>query len=433
MIPIFVPKYLKTKGITASWKLEGNEKEGFHGAVVIPALAENAYLFQTLQSLAQNPEEILARFLIIVVVNNRLNAPPEDQGDNQETLRRLRDGLVPSGIQALAWVDASSPGRELPRKGGGVGMARKIGFDLALPRLDYEIGKPILVSLDADTQVRSDYLPSVVQHFQKVAMPGAVLPFCHQRGATPEEEKAIGRYELFLRTYVLGLSRAGSPYAFHTIGSAMACSAEGYVRMGGMNTRMAAEDFYFLQQLARTGGVAGLKGTVVYPSARPSTRVPFGTGRSVSRLLANEMEAVLFYRAECFQILKDWLLLISRNPSAGGREIRSQAGGISPCLGDYLDIIQFSEVWEKLKNNFHGPAALQGAFHGWFDGLKTMKLIHHLSAGPHPRGEPEGIMPGFLRWAGLITIGTSEDPLSLMRRIQNGADDPSAEARPGMR
>jgi hypothetical protein len=53
-----------------------------------------------------------------------------------------------------------------------------------------------------------------------------VIPFCHQQGDTPEEDQAIRRYELFLRAYVLGLARAGSPCAFHTVGSAMACTAE---------------------------------------------------------------------------------------------------------------------------------------------------------------------------------------------------------------
>jgi len=47
------------------------------------------------------------------------------------------------------------------------------------------------------------------------------------------------------------LQQAGSPYAYHTIGSAFACRAEAYIAAGGMNRRHAAEDFYFLQQLAK--------------------------------------------------------------------------------------------------------------------------------------------------------------------------------------
>ncbi len=418
MIMAELQKYLRQRGLQGSWRLEGIEKGSFHGAVVIPALAETAHIFKTLRSLAQNPMETLAQFLVVVVVNNRFDAPQEDRADNLELLEALRKGKTSVEIPNLAWADAASCGFELPAKGGGVGMARKIGFDLALSRLDFEKARPLLVSLDADTLVRPDYLPALIRHFGQAKLPGAVLSFCHQPASTPEEEAAICRYELFLRTYVLGLSRAGSPYAFHTIGSAMACTAEGYIRLGGMNTRMAAEDFYFLQQMARVGGVAQVKGTVVYPSARPSHRVPFGTGRSISRLLGKEKDAVLFYRKECFQLLREWLSLVAQSLSASGEEVRSLAEKISPHLGEYLELIQFGQAWEKLRKNFRSPPALKAAFYGWFDGLRTMKLIHHLSAAAYPKGEPEDLMGEFLAWAGLTAQSDLKEQLSLLRQIQ---------------
>lgn len=422
MILAELQKYLKQRGLQGPWRLEGIENGGFHGAVVIPALAETALIFKTLHSLAQNPMETLAQFLIVVVVNNRFDAPQEDRVDNLELLEALRKGKTAIEIPNLAWVDAASSGFELPAKGGGVGLARKIGFDLALLRLDFGKTKPILVSLDADTLVQPNYFPALVQHFDQTKTPGAVLPFCHQPGSIPEEEAAICRYELFLRAYVLGLSHAGSPYAFHTIGSAMACTAEGYIRLGGMNTRTAAEDFYFLQQLARVGGVAQVKGTVVYPSPRPSHRVPFGTGRSISRLLRKEKDAVLFYRKECFQLLKEWLSLVAQSLSAHPEEIRCRAEKISAHLGDYLDRIRFSQAWEKLRKNFRNPQALKTAFDVWFDGLRTMKLIHHLSANAYPRGEPEDLMGEFLAWAGLPAQAELKNQLSLLRQIQIGEE-----------
>ena len=63
--------------------------KGFAGAVVIPALAESATLFATLRSLATNPTELLARFLVIVVVNQRTDAQLQDKLDNLATLERL--------------------------------------------------------------------------------------------------------------------------------------------------------------------------------------------------------------------------------------------------------------------------------------------------------------------------------------------------------
>jgi hypothetical protein len=422
MIPSSVKKYLDTRGLCGLWKIAGTQQGGFEGAVVIPSLAETDFLFTTLHALAQNPSELLQRFLIVVVVNHREDAPLSAKMDNHQTLQRLAARKPSLDNLHLAWVDAASSGLELPQKTGGVGLARKIGMDLALPRFDYEKVTPLLISLDADTLVRPDYLSALIRHFQDAKVSGAVIPFCHQPGSTPEEDRAIKRYELFLRAYVLGLSRAGSPYAFHTVGSAMACSAQAYVRMGGMNVRAAGEDFYFLQQLAKTGGISKVRGTVVYPSPRASYRVPFGTGRSITRLLAGENEAVMFYQTACFQILEEWLALIARNLDAPGEEIRNKTKGISLPLTDFLGRVQFPAVWNKLKKNLRTPSTLLSGFHGWFDGLKTMKLIHHLSAGLFPRKEPEEVLPGLLQWAGLDSGEGIAKQLAVLRKIQIGED-----------
>ncbi len=422
MNPSSVKKYLDTRGLCGLWKIVGTQQGGFEGAVVIPSLAETDFLFTTLHALAQNPSELLRRFLIVVVVNHRQDTPLSDKLDNQQTLQMLAAKNPSLNGLRLGWVDAASAGLELPIRTGGVGLARKIGMDLALPQLDYEKVTPLLISLDADTLVRPDYLSALIRHFQDAKVSGAVIPFCHQPGSTPEEDRAIKRYELFLRAYVLGLSRAGSPYAFHTVGSAMACSAQAYARMGGMNVRAAGEDFYFLQQLAKSEGISKVKGTVVYPSPRASHRVPFGTGRSITRLLAGEKEAVMFYQTACFQVLKDWLDLIAQNVDAPGEEIRNKTKGISLPLTDFLDRVQFPAVWNKLKKNLRTPSTLLSGFHGWFDGLKTMKLIHHLSAGPFPRKEPEEVLPGLLQWAGLEPVTGIADQIALLRKIQIGED-----------
>jgi glycosyltransferase involved in cell wall biosynthesis len=422
MIPPFISKYLHTRGIRGPWKISGNDGNNFRGIVVIPALSEKDFLFATLESLEKISPEDLHRFLILIVVNNCSDADPECRKNNEATLQILVKRNSRPNPPQISWVDAATPGLELPQKGGGVGLARKIGFDLALSQLDFKGPPPLLISLDADTLVCSDYLSAIENHFQKARAGGAVIPFCHRAGETPEQNRAIQRYELFLRTYVLGLERAGSPYAFHTVGSAMACTAEAYVRMGGMNTRQAAEDFYFLQQLAKTYGVAQIRGTVVYPSPRASNRVPFGTGMSVSRFMDNPRGVVLFYRRECFQILKEWQDLISEGLNLEGAELLVKAEEISEDLATYLRAIQFADSWRKLRKNFPTPLLFRNGFHQWFDGLKTLKLIHQLSAGPFPRGEPEQVLPDFFRWARIDSPEGIEAQLSLLRGLQIGRE-----------
>jgi len=123
---------------------------------------------------------------------------------------------------------------------------------------------------------------------------------------------------------------------------------------------------------------------------------------------------------ECFQILADWLALASQSPGREGKEFLEKALNISPYLFDFLIENKFEFVWEKLQRNFRDSRNLGKGFHDWFDGLKTMKLIHHLSAGPYPREEPERTVSGLLRWAGLEAVEGIDFQLELLRKVQTG-------------
>ena len=243
-----------------------------------------------------------------------------------------------------------------------------------------------------------------------------MLPFRHQAGVDARQQAAIERYELFLRSYTYGLRLAGSPYAFNAVGSAIACKALAYVRCGGMNCRKAGEDFYFLQKLAKTDGVEPLTGTTVFPEPRVSTRVPFGTGRSMARLLDGDVRAVLFYPVAAFRVLSDWLQLVEENLDGDAQELLACAAALSYVLADYLESIGWQTTWPGLQENHQtGPKRLQ-AFHAWFDGFRSMRLIHLLCDSWLCRGEPETIMPEYFSWAGLACPETLVGMLEELRR-----------------
>jgi len=415
-----VAEYLERRGAAGPWRLEGETAGRCSAAVVIPALGESASLFATLAGLAANPPELQERTLVIVVVNNRAAAAAADRADNQATLARLRrPGRT--GPLRLAWVDAASPGRELPPR-DGVGLARKIGFDLALQHLSDSDG--FCASLDADTLVRGDYLPALFRHFGSHPAGAAVLPYCHQAGQTPAEAAAIERYELYLRSHLLGLSRAGSPYAYHSLGSALAFRCEAYLKAGGMNRRLAGEDFYLLQQLAKNGGVVRLQGTVVYPAARPSPRVPFGTGERVARLLQGESGAVRCYPAACYRALQSWLELVSGRSAADGERLLEELGRRESAAAEFLFSQRFVSIWSKLLKNHPTEAQRLRAFHTWFDALATLRFIHHLCAGPYRTGSAEELMPDLLRFANLPAVAGIGAQLALLREQQTGESAP---------
>jgi len=416
-LPLSIRTYLSKRSFSGPWLISDAVSESYSGAVVIPSLAESSNLVQTLQSLSSNPAEYLARFMILVVVNNRDDAAASEKVDNLLTIWLLPEWKQQFGLEHLYWVDAASTGNELPEK-QGVGLSRKIGMDLALPCLDYSNENPLLVCLDADTLVQPDYLAAISKHFSTAIAGGASIGYRHRHACDPRGQEVIDRYELFLRTYVLGLELAGSPYAFHTVGSAMACRASSYVNAGGMNRRLAGEDFYFLQQLHKTAGVANLSGTLVHPSPRSSNRVPFGTGRAVGDMLTDGNDRLLFYQPELFEMVGNWLACVTENQGTDGNTLLDRSGLISPHLKEFLEQAGFVGAWDGMKKNNPDAKRMLTAFHSWFDAFRTMRLMHHLTDNGYPRIQPEEAVPPLLKRAGQngpVTVAGMLERLRIMQ------------------
>jgi hypothetical protein len=380
---------------------------GVEQLVVIPALAEKSSLFATLAGLSRNCRKELKRTLALCVINNRVvhSASVCDIEDNQKTIAYLHAlikgspcefiedeklsaymKVISSSHLRLAYIDASSPGSEMPDKAGGVGAARKIGMDTALKIFDYgtTVDK-LLLCLDADTLVEDNYLEAVRQFFDTAGKAVAVVNYSHQRPKTSRERLAIGAYEIFLRYYVLGLRYAGSPYAFHTVGSTMACTADAYVAIGGMNRRDAAEDFYFLNKMAKYTEIGRITNTTVHPSARLSSRVPFGTGRRMVRFIEGRGDEFLMYDPNVFLILKKWLGTMKSFPDRQPEDILTLAQKIALPLFSFLEENDFFNIWERIRKNTKNSAGLLRHFHFWFDGFKTLKLIHFLTDHGFPQ------------------------------------------------
>jgi hypothetical protein len=183
---------------------------------------------------------------------------------------------------------------------------------------------------------------------------------------------------------VMGLSFAGSPYAFHAIGSTMSCTAQAYAAVRGMNRRTAAEDFHFLDKLVKLRNVGNIGTTTVFPSSRPSDRVPFGTGQRMLRFMNGEADEYRLHDSRIFGILREWLSGIEDDPDRGTDAILTAARKIHPGLKAYLDLSRFAVDWPVIRRNCADAEHLRRQFHVWFDGLKTLRLVHHLSRSAFP-------------------------------------------------
>ena len=408
-------RYSDKRAMHGPWQITGIKRADYKGAVVIPACDEEQWLFLTLASLAANPPDLLDDFLVLVVVNHPAGADHSVRIANRRTLEHFTASPLRHRLQ-LGWIDACGKGVEMVD--GGVGAARKLGFDLALSRLRDDID-PLLVSLDADTLVEPNYLETIVRHFALSRAGGAVLPFAHQPAKNDAEQQAIIHYELYMRCYLQGLRQAGSPYAFHALGSALACRASAYVGCGGMNRRPGGEDFYFMQSLIKTSGVDNLFGTTVHPAARLSMRVPFGTGPALLRLIDNPGEQS-FYPPEAFALLGDWLALVGKSGQLDGTGLQKAATALSPELGQLMHRRRLAATWDRLRNNHRSETGRLRAFHAWFDGLKTRQLLRDLCRpGRFNMLTATEAVPLYLAQVGLETTASLAGDLEVFRTAQN--------------
>ena len=388
-IPPNVASYLK-KHLISTYKVEWNNKIGIDHIVVIPAIAEYKNIKNLLKLLSRNDTSFFPSTLILFVINNSLSSEQSVKDDNHKSVRLLRKiinrkakgklstEIQQSGLQ-IGLIDAASNGREPDEKQFGVGLARKIGMDAALTIFDYDIEtKKSIISLDADCKIHPDYLTNVIRDFNSNGYSAALVDFEHELNRKCEETAAIICYEIFLRYYVSGLKYARSDYAFHTIGSTIVCDHTAYIKSGGMNKRKAAEDFYFLEKLAKNYEITQISSTTVYPSSRTSWRVPFGTGQRVTRFLSKTHNEYALFDPAVFDVLKSWLKVYNAGSSILPKHILNSAKEIHPELFNFLVKHNFEEQWENILSNTKSDTQFRHQKKIWFDGFRTLKLIHHL-------------------------------------------------------
>ncbi len=426
LIPDKISAYLN-KRASNIWHIENDIRKYFQYIIVVPAIAESSNLPKLIKSLERNDQLELHNTLLLIVVNNSTSSSEEVKIDNQKTLAYLRK--IKSKVN-ISFIDACSAGKEMDDKNGGVGLARKIGMDLALTKFDYlSINKNIIICTDADCTVDSDYLSEISQEFNRNNFEAAVVNFAHDISGRDEETKAIICYEIFLRYYVLGLKFANTDYAFHTIGSTMLCTPQAYVKVEGMNKRKAAEDFYFLEKLAKVYPIGEIKSTFVHPSKRGSWRVPFGTGRSVDRYLSNTRDEYLLYNPRSFIVLKTWLEVFNDILISDQSALIRISKNIHPALSEFLTSQDFENFINKvlLKNN--NTAEIEKQKHFWFDAFRTLKLIHYLREATYPDKNMFDAIDELLkmmkiensikRKSDLPDLKTQKEYLKLLRKIQS--------------
>lgn len=359
----------------------------YHAVLVVPALDEPPELLEGFRAALRGAR---GRVLVVVVINASSQATDQQRRGNQKLWSALQS--IDSGAEAIAqhallvsgpdadWLalDRFSPDRELPRN-QGVGLARKLGADLGLSLFSRDrLELPFLFGTDADAVLPAGYFAAAEKELQ--GPPTLLYPFHHVLGEDAEAHRATEIHELSIRYHALGLSWAGSPYAFTALGSAIAVGTRAYAAVRGVPRRRAGEDFYLVDKLSKLFGVRRLTAAPIALRSRRSKRVPFGTGPRVEQILRTGEARVA--SVEAFRALGALLSGLDRVSETGEPGALSQpmdllAPELRRALGEALRDLGLSEVVRDAMAQASG-ARLRRRLHTFFDGLRTLRLLHAL-------------------------------------------------------
>lgn len=261
-------------------------------------------------------------------------------------------------------IDKSTPENGWQGKQLGVGWARKILMD-AINDIAYE--NDIVISLDADTTFETDYFKSIIQNFQQHHEIMAVsIPYYHKLTAIEGVDRAILRYEIYMRYYAINLWRIGSPFNFTALGSAIAFPIWAYRKIGGISPMKSGEDFYFLQKFCKTGRIINWNPVKVYPVARFSDRVFFGTGPAMIKGNNGDWESYPIYH---YSLFDNVLQTYSQFEDLFDKDIELQ---INQFINE-----QFKDSlwWYPLRKNFKTKEKFVKACYEKVDGLRVLQYL----------------------------------------------------------
>lgn len=383
-----IDKYCRTYAEEEVARLENFPRElCFGSAIVIPAYREDPAFLQRLRLLAEEQ----GRLLSVIVINQPDSDSDIDQSLTLWNFARQSGSLhwQGNGLALVEWrqqsflllVDRFDRDRRLPAK-QGVGLARKIGCDLAIELYRREQLKTAFIhNSDADAHLPTDYFRQT--HRLPDQLSAAIYSFQHQTDDQPLG-RATALYEQSLHYYVRGLTWAGSPYAFHTIGSCLAVSPGHYCMARGFPRRAGGEDFYLLNKLAKLAPVMQLEGSPIRLEARHSGRVPFGTGPAVEKILSlPDPQRFSTYNPRVFLALAETLdqfngLAMQR------RDHRAWLDAIPEPMGAALRALGIEDLLLHLQNQGGTQEQYRRNIQNWFDGFRTLKFIHHLQDHHYP-------------------------------------------------
>ena len=335
--------------------------------IAIPALDELDFLPHTLAAIAEQKTNF--SFSVYVCVNQpddwwRDNEKIEICKNNQKLLHFLQEFKN----FKLNIIDKTSPGYGWKDGNCGVGWARKTLFDEIMKIANDD---DIIISLDADTLFNEFYFQSVGENFIQNKIAVLSVPYYHKLTDNEDANRAILRYEIYLRNYFINMHRIASPYTFTAIGSAIAMKVKTLKKIRGITPLSSGEDFYLLQKLRKMTPIANYNSEIVYPAARFSTRVLFGTGPAMIKGCSGDWESYPIYHYSLFDTIKETYDII---PQLFKEDVETE-------FIDFLkEQYKTNDLWSPLRKNFKTLPQFIRAFHEKTDGLRILQFLKAMNS-----------------------------------------------------
>jgi len=336
-----------------------------HIYISIPLLDELDNLERLLSDLKK---QSFKEFTIYFCINQ-----PDDWWDNTSKInicnRNIKsiEYLQDKGIDfdfKINIIDKSSKGNGWSNKKLGVGWARKTLMDKIS-----SIANPddIIISLDADTSFDEDYFEKIHNYFNDNTQIECIsLPYYHPLNDNENANRSILRYEIYMRYYLLNLLQINSPYAFTALGSAIAFRVSALNKIGGFSPKKSGEDFYFIQKMVKYKGVGLWLDTKLYPEARFSDRVFFGTGPAMIKGNNGEWNSYPIYSMKLFDKIKEFYEIIPK----------LFLENIDTPIDNFFDSKDNKfKILEKLRKNSKDVKHFTKAIHDFFDGLRILQYL----------------------------------------------------------
>jgi glycosyltransferase involved in cell wall biosynthesis len=329
--------------------------------IALPVMNEMERLPLLVKAIMEQTEQ---RFRLVVCVNQ-----PDSWWNDTEHMSVCEENslaikyLLSLEDNRIEILDKSSPGNGWTPKAHGIGFARKYLMDhiskMAHPG-------DIIISMDADTLFNKGYFATVAENLRLNPAASAVsVPYYHRLSYQNELDRAMLRYEIYMRAYAINMWRIKSPYCFTALGSAIALPVWAYRASGGLTPKMSGEDFYFLQKIVKTGRLLHWNGEIVYPATRLSDRVFFGTGPALIKGIDGDWSSYPVYSQRLYYLVAETYKLFSK----------LYYEDVNTPLDEFL-LSKFGEIpWSALRLNFKTQGHFIRACHEKIDGLRILQFL----------------------------------------------------------